>query len=231
MALLAVVNPSRRRRRRKSAKRARRGHRKMTALQLKYFGKRRHHKARRRRAAPTMLANPRRRRSHRKPSAHRRHFRRNPISSGAMRANLGTVQRALTGAAVGAGGAIAVDIAMAQAAKFLPAAMTSRFDAAGAVNYSYYGAKAAIAIGLGILGAKFLPGRLRSIAARGAEGSLTVQGYELVKGMLPAAVVLGYMNPGRITTLSRNKIGAYLRRPGVGAYLPAETRVGEGVVS
>lgn len=237
MSLLAVVNPSRRRRRRKASarRRSRRGVRRMTAKQLKYFGPRRSRRSRR--ANPglsPMLANPRRRRRSQRRAA-RRSFRRNPIGMPRFRA--GYIMGAAQDALVGAGGAVATDVAMAQVARFLPDTLTSRFNAEGGLNFGYYGVKAGIAVGLGMLGTQFLPGRWRGMAAKGAAGALTVQAYELVKGLLPANVVLGYMTPGRTAALGRT--GAYVRRRGVGAYLTArpslmpaasETRVGEGAV-
>lgn len=242
MSLLAVVNPSRRRRRhKKSARRASKRVRRMTAKQLRYFGPKAHRVVRRRRRRTiTVSARPnpvrRSRRSARRSA--RRSFRRNPIGATQMRATLGTVQRGLVNAATGAGGAILTDMAMAQVARFLPATLTSRFTAeTGGVNFGYYGVKAGIALALGIAGSRLLPGRMKSLAARGAEGALTVQAYELARSLMPAGVVLGYMSPGR-----QAGMGKYLsrNRSGMSAYLPSgmaggnfamnETRVGEGPV-
>lgn len=242
MSLLAVVNPSKRRRRRKSAAR-RHGRRKMTAKQLMYFGPRRKRRVRRSRTySMNMAPNPRRRRSYGKRRAMRR-YRRNPV--GAPRFRMGYITSAVQDAAVGAGGALVTDLAMAQAARALPATMTSRFSADGSPNFGYYGVKLALAIGLGLLGTQFLPGRFRKFAATGTAGALTVSAYELSRSMLPADLVLGYMTPGRNAGMARyGRMGAYLKRPGMGAYLPTgavtpsgamayganETRIGEGTI-
>lgn len=233
MSLLAVVNPSRRRRRRKGARARRRGHRKMTAKQLMYFGPRK----RRSRRARTMYANPvgnPRRRRYGKRRASRR-MRRNPV--GAPRFRAPYIMGAVQDAAIGAGGALVTDLTMAQVARFLPDTMTSRFGPDGAISFGYYGAKLGIAIGLGVLGTQFLPPRMRRMAATGTAGALTVQAYEIVRAMLPADLVLGYMTPGR-NALTRTRMSAYLPRR-LGAYLPSpgamqqaatEARVGEGAI-
>lgn len=240
MSLLAVVNPSKRRRRRKLSAR-RHGRRKMTAKQLKYFGPRRKRRVRRNPSyAPNTAPNPRRRRRSAKRRAVRR-YRSNPI--GAPRFRMGYITQAVQDAAVGAGGALVTDLTMAQAARVLPANMTSRFSADGSINFGYYGVKLGIAIGLGFLGTQFLPGRLRKFAATGTAGALTVSAYELSRSMLPADLVLGYLTPGRNAGVARyGRMGAYLKRPGMGAYLPNaqvpqgvmaygnETRIGEGTI-
>jgi hypothetical protein len=243
MSLLAVVNPSRRRRKRKASAK-RRGSRRMTAKQLKYFGprKKRRSTSRRRSRTITVHANPIKRRRRSASRRARRSFRRNPI--GAPRLRSGYIVGALMDAGAGAAGAVAVDLAMTQAARVLPDTLASRFNAEGGLNFGYYAAKVALSIGLGVLGTRMLPGKGKRLAAQGAAGALTVQAYEMTRAMLPADLVLGYMTPG---TLARNRMGAYLtRRPairsGMGAYLPApgigagnmshsETRIGEGTIS
>ena len=245
MGLLAVVNPSRRRRRRKASASRRRSRRRMTAKQLKYFGPRKRRAVRRRRRAmlANPIGNPRRRRA-------RRSFRRNPI--GAPRFRMGYITGAVQDAAVGAAGALATDLAMAQAARVLPATMTSRANAEGGVNFGYYGAKLAIAVGLGVLGTQFLPGRMRQMAGKATAGALTVQAYELTRAMLPADLVLGYFTPA---PLAGRRLGAYLSpqrraapalpaqsspaaRAKLGAYFStgpsfgaaSEERIGEGAI-
>jgi hypothetical protein len=237
MSLLAVVNPSRRRRRRKSVSGKRRRHaRKMTAKQLRYFGPRKGRVTRRRRSRTlTMSPNPRRR-SRRSARRASRRFRRNPVGMPRLRA--GYITGALMDAGTGALGAVATDLAMTQAAKALPPTLTSRNTADGAINFGYYGVKAAIAIALGMLGVQFLPARMRPFAAKGTAGALTVQGYELVRSMLPADLVLGYMTPARI---GGARMAAYMRTQralpapsgNMGAYFRAgsESRIGEGSIS
>lgn len=125
MSELLLVNP-----RRKRTTRRRRARRRMTALQRQYFGKRRStHRKRRRRTATLLATNPapvkhRRRRA----SSKRRSFRR---SFAARRArlsgfNVGSFTRdTLFPSAVGAIGALGVDVALGYANPFLPSFMTS----------------------------------------------------------------------------------------------------------
>jgi len=211
---MLIVNPSRRRRRTKHRARSR-TRRKMSALQRKYFGGGRKRRGKRRGRTITIAANPARRRSK------RRSFRRNPINLGRMRASMGSVTGALKDAAVGAGGAILVDMGMAQAARFLPASLSMRYGADGSVNWGYHATKAALAVGLGVVGARFLPGRAKGLAARAAVGSLTVQAYDLGKSMLPAELTMGYYNPARVAGLKRLAARGVGRVGRMGAYLPA----------
>lgn len=219
-SLMLIGNPRRRRKARKARSR-RRGHRKMTAKQLKYFGPRRARRAapakrrRSRRSVIVARANPVRRRSRRSYAGRR--FRRNPIGGAQVRASLGSVMGVAKNAAVGAAGAIAVDAVMAQAARFMPASMSARYDAQGNMNWGYYAAKGAIAVGVGVLGAKFLPGSLKRFAARSTEGSFTVMAYEIMRSVIPANM-LGFYSPARTAgTVGRmGRMGAYLPRPASG---------------
>jgi hypothetical protein len=258
MSMLQLVsNPRRRKRRAGSAHKRRKSHRRMTAKQLKYFGPRKARRASRRthrrsNRAVVIHANPSRRRRSSKRRSARRSFRRNPISISALRPTMASVVRVAQNAAVGAVGAVGVDIAMAQAGRFLPASMSARYDAAGNMNYGYYLTKAGLAVALGIVGARFAPGRLKGIAARMTEGSLTVQGYDLLRSMLPASLTLGYYNPAamadagsglsrvsRLARLNRGGVGKYVSLGRMGASFPAgsafsgssaEPRTGEGRV-
>lgn len=261
MEMLLLGNPRRRKKGARSARKARRGRRTMTAKQLKFFGPRKARRAssrrRARRSVPaTMFANPvRRSRRSRRASSSRRRYRRNPISlggikAGAMRLSASSVVGAVKGAAVGAVGAVGVDIAMGYAGRVLPASVTARYNAQGGMNPGYYIAKSLLAIGFGVLGAKVLPGKLKGVAAKMAEGSLTVQGYEILRGMVPASIMLGYYSPARITpgaglTGARGRMGAYLTRGArpmarLAASFPAgsmgtmygvDARIGEGAVT
>lgn len=220
---MLLLNPrSRRGRRRKAGarRRHRRSARKMSAKQLKFFGPRKR-RASRRRSVP-MLANPSprrgRRRSRRSFAAVKRRFRRNPISSAGIRASVGGITGALGRAAVGAAGAVVVDALMAQASRFLPVSASSRYTADGKMNPTYYGAKLGLALAVGVVGARFAPGRMRGIVARGVEGSLTVQGYDILRSMLPPAM-LGFYNPGRVT--GGNMAGMRGRVGRIGAYVNA----------
>lgn len=222
MANLLLLNP--RRRRRKAKKAHRRARRKMTAKQLKFFGPRRSRRARR---AVTVFANPSRRiRRRRAASVGRRRFRRNPIGvalpSGAAffrSPSIGGAVRMVQNAAVGATGAVAVDIAMGQAIRFLPPMLASRYGAEGQMQPGYYLTKMALALGLGVIGTKFLPGALKGYAARAAEGSLTVQAYEIARAVIPSELfTLGYYNAARVVGGANALAGNRMR--GMRAYLP-----------
>lgn len=246
---MLLMNPRRRRRKAKARRAGSRRRRKMSALQLKYFGKRRrsgsssrrrarrHSSARRgKRSIVIMNANPSRRRSRRRSSVRslRRRYRRNPISSGALRLSLASVLDVAKRAAVGGAGAVLTDIAYAQALSLAPdnvkAAIGSRYSDTGGANFMYYGAKLGLAVAIGVAGAKFLPGSLKRHAAQATEGALTVGAYEIIRLMMPASVALaaytarpsmgrlgrlGYMNPAAVAanpaerTLNARNLSAY----------------------
>lgn len=115
--------------------------------------------------------------------------------------------------AIGATGALAVDVGMGLAANVLPASMVSRTAADGSTNYLYYAGKAGLAVALGVFGRRFMGG---SLAARMAAGSMTVMAYELGKNLIPAGVVpMGWFNPAPLAAYAR---GASLPAPGMNAY-------------
>lgn len=206
MSQLLLINP--RRRRAKSAKRRHRARRRMTAKQLRFFGQRR------RRHSTAVYANPRKRRRSRRASArrsYRRSFRR---MSGAVRASLPGVLSTVKAGFVGGAGAIAVDALYAQAGRILPASVMSRYNADGSLNLTYYGAKAAVAIGAGLAVQRFVPGA-RGMAAQAIAGSFTVMAYEILRTYMPAGVPLGYFNPALVTESGNvTSMGKYLsQRP------------------
>jgi hypothetical protein len=218
-----LINPSRRRRSKKRRASGKRRARRMSALQLKYFGKGRKRRAggkRRRARVITVHANPRRRRR----SAKRRSFRRNPsraLRLPSMSGTLGGLQRTAGTALQGAVGAVVTDVAMGQAAGFLPVNLTSRYNADGSINPAYYATKAALAFALGMVGAKVLPGRMKGYAAQGAVGAFTVMGYEVLRNILPPSITLGaYLNPARVVSGGMGRVGRVGRVGGrMGAYL------------
>lgn len=206
---LLLINPRRRRRAKRSS--ARRRGRKMSALQMKYFGG---HRAR---------SNPRkRRRSSIRRSRARSYSRRVRRSASRFGRSIGfslpAVTSAMKTAAIGAGGAIAVDALMGQAARVLPTDWTSRLDASGSVNWKYYLAKGALAIGLGVAGARF-GGRYRGAVLTMAQGSLMVQAYEIAREFVPQDFLpLGYYTSGPVQALPSmpsnvRTMGKYLTRP------------------
>lgn len=168
-------------------------------------------------------ANPvRRRRSvkrRRNPISARR---RNPI---ALRGMFGGVAGMLRDAAIGATGAIAVDAAMGQVNKYLPAGMQPTPGAVG-VNDAV---KAGVTVALGTLLSKVTRGMSRKAAA----GALTVQMDKVIRTFLPATVKaqLAYgtvapVIPGRMTVQpNAQRMNAY-QRPGQTALLSAYQRGG-----
>jgi hypothetical protein len=216
-AQVLLINPAKRRRsKRRHAKKRSRARRPMTALQMKYFGGGRKRRSSRRRA--TLHANPRRR-IRRNPSRKRQ---RGYARAGGARLprisfNFSAIQSAAKSAAIGASGALAVDVLMGQAGRVLPDTWLSRFNADGSVNWPYYLAKMGIAVGVGVLGAKFARG-YAGVAQQMALGSITVQSYELLRSFVPADMVtLGYYSPARVAQPMagmRGRLGYYENKPG-----------------
>ena len=122
----------------------------------------------------------------------------------------GAVQM-LTDAAVMGAGAVGVDIVMGQVAKFLPTGWNTPVDATG-VNYKYVAAKVGVALGVGMLGSRFLGGKLGGMAMKAAQGSLVVQTAALLESMVPTgSVPLGFASTsgtrpamGAVNTLPSN---------------------------
>lgn len=151
--------------------------------------------------------------------------RRGRRGGGFSMASIGVVPM-LKNAAIGAGGALATDVAMGFVAQYLPPQFATPVDATGQQNMLYPLAKGALAIGLGIVGKRVLPG---GMAAKMVEGSLTVTLYNAAKPLIPASVPLGYASPaqqlqpsnvvrlseyvdGGDTPMQRDGMGEYVRR-------------------
>lgn len=130
MSELMLINPGRRVKKRKKSKRTLRAkRRKMSPLQLKYFGKKsqrttvmakkRRTKKRRHNPVATLAANPKRR--HRRLSAKRRHNpirarrrrRHNPLSLGKFSVN-SFMKQTLMPSAIGAAGALGLDMILSK---------------------------------------------------------------------------------------------------------------------
>ncbi len=259
MSQLLLINPRRRKARKAATKARRKSRRPMSALQKQYFGGKRNparRAAARRRVAVATSAPARRRRA--KLSGVRRVAHRGASRAGnSIRATMPGVISAVKGGVVGGAGAVVVDMAMGQAAGYLPVSLTSRYSADGSLNYGYYATKAALALGLGILGQKFLPGSAKRLAGEGAQGALVVMSYEMMRSLLPASITMGFFNPATVTATGNvTSMGKYLsqrpQRSGMGLYLKGsnsggsatsgwtgnnsypsagrDTRVGEGAI-
>jgi hypothetical protein len=206
---LFLVNPRRKRRKKSRKGRMPAGLRKYWASRRggtkKRRVKRRRHAAssapRRRRRARAMGVVKRRRK--RNPlfarKRHHRHRRSNPFSVKGL-------TNSIMPAAVGAAGAVALDVVYAYASPYLPANLQT-----GMIGSLV---KLAGAFGLGMGARKFL-GREKGNAIM--LGALTVTGYGVIKPLIAsfAPTIKGLSGYADYTSM-----GAYLPRPGMGAYLP-----------
>ena len=190
MPALAIVNPHRRGHRKTRARRnprhrskaQRAATRRMLAANRSRYGAnpRRRSRARRR----TFAANPVRHHFRRHYRAnpirhHRRRYRRNPIGADIM--------PLLKSAAVGAGGAIVVDVLAGYVLPLLPATLNT--------TTTYPLIKGALAIGFGMAAKKFMS---PTMAARMTEGSLVVTLHSFIQSMMPSGITMGslrYISP------------------------------------
>lgn len=189
MAEMLLINP----RRRRKARRA------------NPVAKRRRVTARRKRNPMPAVAAPvfARRRRRMNPLARRRVMRRrrNPIGG---RMGTGMLMSAIREAFVGGAGSVAVDLAMGQINKYLPATFKTVPGSVGAGD----AVKALITVMLG----HYLSGPTRGLSRKMAQGALTVQAANIVKSFVPATMAMGYASPARIVP-GVNTVG-----PNMGAY-------------
>lgn len=208
MAELLLLNPRRRRRASSSKKRRSPRRRRNPITTMTYKGRR----PARRRANPIGLRRARRVGGRR---------RRNPIS---LRGMTGTLMTQLRDAAIGAGGAIAVDVLMGKLGPMLPVSMQRIPGQIGAGD----AVKAVITVLLG----KLLNKPTRGLASKAAQGALTVQLHGIASTFMPAGLALGWYNPaqvvnysGRVGPIRRGSMGRYVQ-PGVTPLLSRYTRPG-----
>jgi len=196
MSTLFMVNPRSKRRRGKSRKHRSAAQRAATArLVALNKGFRRNPRRKSRKASRrkqrgfAVMSAPRvhrlRRRARRAFESMRSHF-----AGGGI---VGSASSLLKAGAIGGAGAVAVDVGMSYVRSYLPSSMTSPVNADGSANFGYFGAKAALAIALGVYGRR-IP-KLGAFAGRMAEGALTVMAYQLMRPMVPANMLGAYMNP------------------------------------
>lgn len=138
----------------------------------------------------------------RNPIARRVMRRRNP----AGRMGAGMLMQAIREAFVGGVGSVAVDLAMGQINKVLPATLKVTPGSVGAGD----AVKALATVALG----HFLSGPTRGLSRKMAQGALTVQAANIVKSFVPATMAMGYASPARIVNGS-NTVGPNM---GMGAY-------------
>lgn len=206
MAEILLVNP-RRRRRKTKARRANPKRRRAVA-----------HKRRRRRN-PVAMLNPRRRRR-RNPAARSvitRRFRRRRNPS--LRGLSAGVMPTLKAGAIGAAGAIGLDVLWGQGSKYLPASIAGS-------PLAQYAAKLAGAILVGIVGGKVLRGRGRDLAV----GAATVVLHDAAKAQLQASMPslpLGEYLTYAPSVGTMNRAGRLLST-GMGEYLSGIPNTGAG---
>lgn len=209
MAEIMLVGNPRRRKRRK-------GRRRMSALQRKYFGggkKRRRSRAsaaprRRRRRRALVAVNPRRRRRRAVYSVRRR--RRNPSFRGAIGGLKSGLVPTLKAGAVGATGALGLDLLWGYGSKYLPASVAGSAIA-------QYAAKLVGALLVGMIGNNILRGRGRDLAV----GATTVVLHDAFKAQLKAsfpALQLGEYLSYAPTVGTMRRAGPMLST-GMGEYL------------
>lgn len=175
--------------------------------------------ARRRRRNPLPVAAPtpnRRsgmsisgRRRRRNPIAnlkrHMKRRRRNPIKMGSL--NVKSLVAMLKDGAIGGAGGVAMDLIMGQLNTYLPITFQTVPGLPGVGD----AVKAGITAVLGEGAARMTKGLSRKMA----QGALAVQAHQILSGMLPASMAVGYYSPARVVP-GTNRIGPI--RQGVNRY-------------
>ena len=215
MAELLLINPAKRRRVKRAAKStARRTARRVV-----------------RRRNPIKTATPAARRVMRRAVSRRRinpiraRRRSNPINMGGLGKAIMTMAKE---AALGAAGSLAIDMAMGQVSRVLPASLQRTPGRVGAGD--------AVKAVLTVIAGRALAKATKGASVKMAQGALTVQAAEMLRGFVPAGMAMGYFNPspmiqasGRVGPirgpLQNGQVGAYTR-PGVTPLLNAYTRPG-----
>lgn len=213
MAELLLLNPRRRRRKHKAVKSRKRVHRRLKAA---FRRKRRHraravHRMRRRRSLVVVgKSNPVRR----KRRFRLRHYSPNPINS-----PMGFVKQTLVPSAVGAGGALGLDVLLGFATPYLPDSVTSSPIFRPMVRI-------AGAVGLGMLATKVVG---RKMGEQIAAGAITVTVYDVLKGLVKSVAptlalgendytAMGYYSPGmQVGNEEISGMGQYVE--GLGEYV------------
>lgn len=174
-------------------------------------------------AGQLLLANPRKRKSAPKRRRRRalssvtkrsttRRYRKNPIGGG-------KIVDDVVSAAIGAGGALAVDFAM-QKMPFIPAQFTT--GPMGAAT------KGVIALGIGMLVGKV--GKKRKLGSQLAAGGMTVAAYEAIKSTVGPSIGLSALPSGGNllgeyypSSIGNDGMGEYFEDGGMGYTAAGET--------
>lgn len=154
--------------------------------------------AKRQRRASSRSANPRRRRRNPLPMFRRNKSRaarrrRNPIGLGKLTGS--SIFAAVKDAAIGAGGALAIEMLVNRISPMLPAAIRPIKGKIGAGD-------AIVMLATIVLG-RALRGVTRGASMKMAQGALTVQAVNIARGVLPVGALgefddLGYYSPAAI---------------------------------
>jgi len=155
----------------------------------------------------------------------RRYARR---ASGSLRGIGGGAMGLVKAGAIGAGGALAVDVAMGFVNGFLPASMATKLNADGSNNYMNYAVKGALAVALAHFGGKVVS---RETAQRMAAGSMTVMAYELLRplaqSVLPASMSLGYYANANTPSGTLGRLGQYQNLSGLSGGMAISKKVSQ----
>ncbi len=206
MAKMLLVNPRRRPAKRRKASPAQRAARARFAAMARSRSRAAKRPARRRKnpapalpfVAANMPARARRRPARRRnpigassaARSYRRGRRRNPISLG----RASTYVSMIKDAAIGAAGAVAVDLAMGQINRFLPATLRRTPGTVGIGD----AVKAVLTVAMGQL----LRGPTRGMSTQLARGALTVQAHGIMTQFLPSTLTLGYATAAPVISRS-----------------------------
>lgn len=204
MAEMLLINPRRRRRAATTRRRRRRNPvaRYRAPVAVARMRRASNPLRRRRRNPMPLFATTVARRRRRNPIARRMRSvrRRNPVGTAML-------MTSIRNAFIGGAGSIAVDLAMGQINRFLPANLVAKPTEIGAGD----AIKAVITVMLG----HFLARPTRGLSRKMAEGALTVQAARLMQPLAKqVGLPLGYYNPGMITAGTpgvRSAMGAYTR--------------------
>lgn len=213
MAELLLINPAKPLRKRitKMAKKARRSRKAPTAKQRANwarFARMARARAAGRRPGRTTVRAARRRARNPVGVATTRRRRRNPINIGGVGRGLMTQVR---DALIGGAGAVAMDLAYGQIARYLPASLQRSPAAVGLGD----AVKAVATVVIGNVLSKPTRGMSRRMAA----GALTVQAAELLRRFVPATMTMGYYSPARVIQGSARVDPI---RGGMNAYIPGQ---------
>lgn len=212
MAKMMLVNPARRVKRRASNPLARKRRRVTTRRRrnpidnLSGFAG----LARRRRRNPIAAVGRRRRRRNPIANLGRRVMRRrsrNPIGG----LNTNALMAMFKDAAIGGAGAVGMDLLMGQLNTYLPITFQTVPGLPGVGD--------AVKAGITAILGQGLSRHTKGLSVKMAEGALAVQAHDILKGLLPASMAVGYYTPAQLVQGSA-RVGPRPGMSGMRRYLP-----------